>query len=73
MKFPTTTGIGQVRERQWDSKECYNKSLELAEKRGNLPQAMEVEKTSNGQMENIDPHLQEEESTAGPIEELIEV
>ena len=35
---------------------------------------MEVEKTSTGPMEtNIDPHLQEEESIVGPIEELIEV
>ena len=35
---------------------------------------MEVEKTSIGPMEtNIDPLLQEEESTIGPIEELIEV
>ena len=35
---------------------------------------MEVEKISKGSMEtNIDPHLQEEESTTGPIKELIEV
>ena len=35
---------------------------------------MEVEKISKGQIEiNIDPRLQEEESTVGPIEELIEV
>ena len=31
MKFPTTAGIGQVQGWQRDSKECYNKSLELAE------------------------------------------
>ena len=35
---------------------------------------MEVEKESKGPMEmNIDPHLQEEESTAGLIEELVEI
>ena len=39
-----------------------------------LPQAMKVEKTSWGPMEtNIDPHLQEDESTTGPTEELIEI
>ena len=44
--------------------ECYKKSLELAEKREKLPQVLEVEKKSKGPMEtNIDPHLQEEEST----------
>ena len=35
---------------------------------------MEVKKTSKGPMEtNIDPRLQEEESTTRPIEEMIEV
>ena len=35
---------------------------------------MEVEKTSKGLMEtNIDPHLQEDESTVGPVEELVDV
>ena len=35
---------------------------------------MEVEKKNKGLMEtNIDPRLQEEESTVGPIEELIEI
>ena len=39
-----------------------------------LPQAMEVEKISRGPMEtNIDPRLQKDESTAGPVEELIEI
>ena len=34
----------------------------------------EVEKTSKGLMEtNIDPCLQEDEATTGPVEELIEV
>ena len=43
MKFPTTAETNQVRGRQWDSRECYNKSLELAEKRKELPQTIEVE------------------------------
>ena len=35
---------------------------------------MEVEKVSKGLMEiNIDPYLLEEESIAGPIEELVEI
>ena len=35
---------------------------------------MEVEKVSKGPMEtNIDPHLQEEESTTGLIKELIKI
>ena len=56
-----------------DSRKCY-KSLKLAEKKKNLPQVLEVEKISKGQMEiNIDPRLQEKESTVEPIEELIEV
>ena len=38
-----------------------------------LPQAMEVKKTSRGPMEiKIDPRLQEDESTAGPMEKLTE-
>ena len=38
-----------------------------------LPQVMEVEKTSQGSIEtNIDPGLQEDESTVGPMEELTE-
>ena len=74
MKFLTTTGICQVRGRQWDSRECYKKSLELAEKREELPQTREVEKTSKGPMEtNSDPCLQEDESTAGPVKELVDV
>ena len=31
IKFPIVVGIGQVRGRQRDSRECYNKSLKLAE------------------------------------------
>ena len=74
IKLPTTTGMGQVRGRYWDSRECHNKSLELAEKWKELPQTMEVEKTRKGMMEtNIDPRLQEDESTTGPVEELVDV
>ena len=74
MKFPMAAGIEQVRGKQWDSRECYNKSLELAEKREKLPQVLDVEKVSKGTIEtNIDPYFQEEESMARPIEELIKV
>ena len=74
MMFPMAAGIGKVWEKQWDSKECYNKSLKLTDKREKLPQVLEVEKKNKGPMEtNIDPYLQEKESTARPIEELIEV
>ena len=39
-----------------------------------LPQAMEVEKISQWSMEtNIEPHLQEDKSIEGPIEEVIEI
>ena len=44
IKFPTTVGAGQVQGRQRDSRECYNRSLELAEKEPELSQAMEVER-----------------------------
>ena len=58
MKFPTAAGIVQVRGRQCNFKECYNKSLELAEMVPELPQAIEVEKISRWPMEtNIDPLL----------------
>ena len=40
MKFLIIVGTGQVRRRQWDSRECYNKSLELTDKRKELPQTM---------------------------------
>ena len=74
MKFPITTGTGQVQGRQWDSRECYNKSLKLAKKRKKLPQTTEVEKTSIGPMEtNIDPRLQEDGSTARPVKKLIDI
>ena len=39
-----------------------------------LPQAIEVEKTSRGLMEtNIEPRLQEDESTTEPMEELTKI
>ena len=57
IKFPTTVGIGQVRGQQCDSRECYSRSLELAKMAPELPQSMEVEKTSQGPTEtNIDPY-----------------
>ena len=37
IKFPTAEGTGQVRGSQYDSRECYNKSLRLAEKKKKLP------------------------------------
>ena len=74
MKFPIAAGIGQVRERQRDSRECYSRSLELAKKELELPQTVEVEKISRGQMEtNIDPCLQEDESIIGLVKKLIEI
>ena len=74
MKFSIATGICQVRGWEHDSKECYDESLELLEMESELPQAMDVEKTSRGPMEtNIDPRLQEDESIARLVEELIEI
>ena len=74
IKFPTTEGTGQIRGRQEDSRECYYKSLELAEQGKELLQTIKVEKMSKGSMEtNINPHLQKDESTAGPVEELVDV
>ena len=56
IKFPTAVGIGQVQGRHRNSRECYSKTLELAERKLELPQAMEVEKVSRGPMEtNINP------------------
>ena len=46
MKFPTIAMIGRVRGRQRYSRECYNRSLELADMAPKLPQAIKVEKTS---------------------------
>ena len=74
MKSPTAKGTGQVRGSQYDSRECYNKSLKLAKKEKKLPQMMEVERPSVSPMKmTIDPRLQEEDSTTWPIEELVEV
>ena len=71
-QFPIAAGIGQVRGRQRDFKECFSRLLELAKIAPELTQAMEVGKTHRGPMEiNIDPCLQEDESTARPMEELI--
>ena len=44
MKFLTTEGTGEVQGSQYDSRECYNKSLKLAARENKLPQRMEVEK-----------------------------
>lgn len=49
-------------------------SVELTEKDRELFQMIEVDKVSKGPMEtSIDPHLQEEQSTIGPIEEWVEI
>ena len=40
--FPTTEETRQMRGRQYDLRECYNKSLELVEKEIKLPQMIEV-------------------------------
>ena len=37
MKFPITKGICEVRGCQYDSRECYNKSLKMTEKDSKLP------------------------------------
>ena len=39
MKFPTTEGTGEVRGNNYDSKECYNKSLRIVEKDNRSPRA----------------------------------
>ena len=74
MKFPTTARTCQVRARQIDSRKCYSRSLKLTKRKPEQPKAMEVEKISRGPMEtNIGPCLQEDKSTAGPVEELTEI
>ena len=74
IKFATIAGTSQVQGRQHDSRKCYIRSLKLTEKRPKLPQAMEVEMVSRGPMDtNINPSLEEDESTAGPIEELTKI
>ena len=52
MKFPTTDGTEEVRGSQYDSRECYNKSLKLEEKERRLPQNMEIQKVIVGPSEN---------------------
>ena len=37
MKFPTAEGIGEVRGDQYDSRECYKKSLQIVEKENKSP------------------------------------
>ena len=60
--------------KQYDTRECYNKSLELSKKERKLPQMMEVGKVSEGPMEtNVDLRLKEKESTSGLIKELVEI
>ena len=44
MKLSTSAGIRQVRGKQWDSRECYNRLLEQAKKEEKPPQMVEVEK-----------------------------
>ena len=74
MKFLIAVRISQVQRRQCNSRECYSKLLGLAEMGLELPQAMEVEKISQGPMQtNIDPCLQEGDSTTGTMEELTDI
>lgn len=74
MKFSTIEETRRVKGTQYDSRECYNKSCKLAKIEKKLPQMMEVRVPSAGPMEtNIDPHLQEDESATGSIEELVEM
>ena len=51
MKFPTTEGTGKVRGCQYDSRECYNKSLKTVDKDNMLPR-MEVGKIIAGSSKN---------------------
>ena len=37
MKFPTAEGTGEVRCDQYDSRKCYNKSLQIAKKDNKSP------------------------------------
>ena len=45
VKFPTSEGIGEVRGNQYNSRECYNKSLRIAKKDCRLLK-MEAEKVA---------------------------
>ena len=74
MKFSTTAGTYQVRGRQRDFRECYNRSLELAKKRTRTAPGYRGRKTSRGPMEtNIEPLLHEDESIVGLVEELTKI
>ena len=42
MKFPTAEGTGEVQGDQYDLRECYNKSLQIAEKDNRSPRASMV-------------------------------
>ena len=42
MKFPTAEGTGEVRGDQYDSRECYKKSLRIAEKDNKSPRVSMV-------------------------------
>ena len=44
IKFPTAKGTREVWDSQYDSRECYKKSLKPEEKESRLPQRMEVGK-----------------------------
>ena len=52
MKFPTIEGTKKVQGSQYDSRECYNKSLKLEKKESKLPQRMEVGKIVVGSSQN---------------------
>ena len=74
MKFLTAKGTRQVKGIQYNSREYYNKSLKLAKREKRLLQIIEVGASSTGPMEtNIDPCLQDDESIAGLVKELVEV
>ena len=68
VKFPTTKETGQVRGSQYDSRECYNKSLRLVEKDKKLPHMMEVGRPSVGLIEtNIDPNYKKKTQPQGQL------
>ena len=67
IKFPIVAGIGRVQGRQHDSRECYDKSLEMVEMELELPQAMEVKKTCRRPMEtNINLAYKKMSQQRGP-------
>ena len=52
MKFPTTEGTCEVRGSQYDSRECYKKSLKLAKKDSRL-QRIKVGKVVDGSPKDL--------------------